>query len=199
MVFSEPDPSENGIPDVLHSVFADGPFKQCVECGQELLESATPHAVEKVVREGEVIFEYAICASCIITIFQEYSEESLERIREYLEQEMSPLGDPGFIDQLLWSVGQPTEDAIVQSREGKSLDTCHRCGQVDAFNSEHTVTGLLVGDRLATEVSTICGACTEGLEELLSKQTKDVHDDFIRRNFPGVPEGLDLPIGALGL
>ncbi len=162
-----------GIPPILFSTQTERPFEVCIDCGGNLIESGAPYGVEKVIRNGEVIFEYAICTGCTRILLQEFSEESLKRISEYLREEGA----------ILLSGGDP--------------DHCHRCGRArEEFQAEHTVSALLIGDQLLSGVSTLCAACTEGIESVLSKKTREVHEDFITRNFPGVPANLDIPVGA---
>ena len=199
MLPQDQEPKDDGVPPLLHSTETGTPFKQCIECSTELLGSWIPYAIEKIVRQGEVVFEYAICAPCMGVIAQEYSEESIENIREYLAG--TPLEESAEIDRLLKAFGQMTEDGFTQpsSLEEEEPDRCQRCGQTDSgFSEERTVAGLMIGGRLATGISALCGTCTEGIEEVLSQKTRDVQGDFIERNFPGVPAGLDLPIGVLG-
>ena len=192
--------SEGGVPPSLHSTQTNAPFTHCIDCGGELLGSWIPYAIEKIFRQGEVVFEYAICAPCVGTIAMEYSAESLENIREYLAG--SPLDEGSEIDRILRAFGQATEDGLAPDEQPEAEDDpdrCHRCGASEiGFAEERTVAALLIGDRLATDVSALCGACTEGIEAVLSEKTRDVQGDFIVRNFPGVPAGLDLPVGVLG-
>lgn len=175
---SEAGAGQGGIPSALHSVYTGGPFETCVQCERGLLQGPVLYAVEKVIRSGEVVFEYAICAVCTRDLVEQFSEESTERIRRYLEETELPLaGD-----------------------EGMDAGRCHRCGRSDgSFTDEHTVAGMLLGRQLLGGLTSICGSCLEGMDELLSQKTRDVHDDFVSGNFPGVPAELDLPIGTLPL
>lgn len=190
----------DGIPPLLHSTQTGTPFQHCIECETELLGSWTPYAIEKIFRQGEVIFEYAICAACIGSIAREYSAESIENIREYLAG--TSFDEGAEIDRLLRAFGQVTEDGLAATAdpvEHSPPDACQRCGNRDSeFVEERTIAVLMVGDRVATDVSALCGACTEGIDAVLSQKTRDVQGDFIVRNFPGVPAGLDLPVSVLG-
>ena len=163
------------IPEVLHSTESGRPFDRCSDCGAELRTEGRMHLIEKVIRQGEVVFEYAICSECAAGLMRQYSEESLANITAYVEREGISL------------------------RESDDPGRCGRCGRDgEAFEEEHTVAGLVLGQVLTLNLSSLCAACTEGIEEILSQKTREVHGDFVRRNFPGVPEGLDLPIGVVG-
>lgn len=45
----------------------------------------------------------------------------------------------------------------------------------------------------------MCDGCNERLQDCLSRKTRDVQDDFVRDNFPGVPADLDLSPSFSGL
>lgn len=188
----------SGVPRMLHSTYSGRPFDTCVDCGAQLLNTWTPYAVEKVVRQGEVVLEFAICVDCQIVILREFSEESIERIREYTAGVTDQTDE---IDRVLLALGQETADGLgAPPPPDSEPDRCQRCGaEGEDYADEHSVGGILVGDRLIASVSSLCGKCTDGLDEVLSRKTREAHDDFINRNFPGVPAELDLPVGALGL
>ncbi len=187
-----------GVPPILHSVYECGPFESCVDCGTGLLDTWTPYAVEKVIRQGEVVLEFAICVACQMLILREFSEESIERIREYTAGTFDPTDE---IDRILQVLGQEDQDGLGTSpNPAQDPDRCQRCGaQDEAYADEHSIGGILIGDRLIANVSSLCGKCSDGLDEVLSRKTREAHDDFIERNFPGIPAELDLPVGAIGL
>ena len=163
------------IPQILYSVYTQEPFSDCVDCGMKILESAVPYAVEKAVRQGEVVFEYAICAPCMALLMKQFSDESMQNITAYLQEEELDLGTDG------------------------DLTCCNRCGgSGTSFEEEHTVTGMLAGSSLLMGPSIICGTCLAGMDEVLSQKTRDAHGEFINSNFPGVPEALDFPVSILG-
>jgi hypothetical protein len=162
------------------------------------LDASLPHAVERVVRAGEVVFEYALCAPCILRILGEYSQESIENIKAYLQKGETFEGKD-ILEPSLWLAGvqrSPFSQATKDSDEMR----CSRCGLPESQSKdEHTVMGLLVGRHVFTETSFVCAPCSEGVSDVLSKKTKDSNEDVIRRNFPGVPANLDLPVGVIGL
>jgi len=171
----DPHNPEVEIPQVLHSAYSGKAFRTCVDCGGPILESGLPYSIEKVVRQGEVIFEYALCMRCAEILMHEFSEESLRNIAEYLEREELELG--------------VLEDTTA----------CHRCGRRDStFAEEYTVTGMLIGTSLMMGPLMVCAPCLEGMESVLSKQTREAHGHFIEKNFPGVPEYLGTPLTILG-
>jgi hypothetical protein len=173
----EPDESlpDPGIPEILHSAFAEAPFSTCVDCESKILDEAVPYAVEKVIRGSEVVFEYAMCARCMAILMQKFSEESLANITSYMQEQDFNLDSEG---------------------DGSS---CHRCGAAeDQFQEEYTITGMLAGHHLLMGPHVICGSCLDGMDDILSQKTRDVHGEFVNDNFPGVPETLDFPVSVLG-
>lgn len=197
-----PQPSEPAIPRILHSMETGQPFRTCIECGSDLDASTKPYGIEKVLRQGEVIFEYAICADCTFVMMREFSKESLQRMAAYAEALRRELRDPEAedLDRFLRALEGDTEIAAVVPEERESLDHCHRCGGTgDSFQDEHTIVGVLSGKKLVTGVSMVCGRCTDGMEDILSKHTRDRHEGFVEKNFPGVPAGLDLPVGLIAI
>ena len=70
----------------------------------------------------------------------------------------------------------------------EDMSECNLCSSQD-IEKEHTLLALCLGDKLLFS-STICGACTEKMQTLLSEQTRKTMGDFIQKNFPGVPEEL---------
>ena len=149
-------------------------------------------------RQGEVVLEFAICMNCQARVFQEFSEESIERIREYAS---SSLDQTDEIDRLLDAIEHPTDDRAPGPPPPSALpERCGRCETTgEEYAEEHNVGAVLLGDRIVGAIVSLCGKCTDGLTDVLSRQTRDAHDDFIERNFPGVPSELDLPVGAIGL
>ncbi|HMS16601.1 MAG TPA: hypothetical protein PKA37_07155 [Planctomycetota bacterium] len=191
-------PSDELPPIFLQSVYSGAPFETCLQCGCELRQSNRPHAVERVVRSGEVIYEYALCSDCVLQILGEYSQESVERICSYLRFHKTAI-DRDLMELRLWLAGTDPVP-IIGSPTSPPEPTCSRCARrAEGFAEEHSVSGLFVGKRLFTGASFICGPCAEGVYDVLSKKTKDCNEDFIRRNFPGVPANLDLPVGVIGM
>ena len=59
------------------------------------------------------------------------------------------------------------------------------------FSSDHfKITSAT--SRLFVPSIIMCEKCTEKLQGKLSRKTREAQGDFIKDNFPGVPEGLDV-------
>ena len=64
------------IPFELYSEYEDRPFHTCTRCGETLMDFDEGYHVAKIVKNGEAIFEYALCFSCHSGMISEFSSES---------------------------------------------------------------------------------------------------------------------------
>lgn len=158
--FIRPQP----IPEILHSVYEEGPFRTCNVCGAVLTDGRL-YEIQKVYRGEQVVFELAICDRCGETVSREFSEESMEKIKRHLLENFKPSDDAGH---------------------------CHFCGFPRALIHNFTIVGACTETSLILPSIIMCDNCSESIQELLSRKTRDAHDDFVRDNFPGVPADLDL-------
>ncbi len=162
------------VPPDFHSTHDEGPFSRCSDCGAPLGGQDALHLIGKVWRDGDVIFEYALCSGCVIGLYEQYSEESKRNLSEYFAQ-----------------VAPPRDDGAPQ---------CHRCGQSgEVLANEHSAEAMAMGSTLLGTPIRVCAACTEGAEKVLSKQTRKVFDDFVRRVAPLLPEDVGIPSPVLAL
>ncbi len=156
----EPQP----IPELLHSVYSEGPFRQCTVCDRDLSDG-TVYEIQKVFRGTEVVFEYALCFGCYEDISQEFSRESIERVQNFVESEFKPVED---------------------------VTHCHFCGLPRSVIHNFTLVGMCCKHALIVPGLVMCETCEERLQTVLSQKTRDVQGDFIRDNFPGIPANFDL-------
>jgi uncharacterized protein with PIN domain len=152
------------IPELLHSVFEKGPFKTCCICSKVLTDGRL-YEIQKVFRGKEAIFEMAICHGCGEEVAQEFSEESKENMKKYLVENFRPAPEP---------------------------QQCHFCGFPRALVPNFTIVGMCQKFSLLVPSIIMCEKCNESLQGKLSRKTREAQGDFIRDNFPGVPEGVDV-------
>jgi hypothetical protein len=152
------------IPDLLHSVYEKGPFRTCCMCGQVLTDGRL-YEIQKVYRGKEAIFEMAICHGCGEDVAREFSQESMENMKKFLMENFKPAPEPLH---------------------------CHFCGFPRALVPNFTIVGMCREHSLLVPSIIMCEKCSESLQEKLSRKTREAQGDFIRDNFPGVPEGLDV-------
>jgi len=146
------------IPEILHSLEFDSPFKRCTQCQAELGSEET-FQLQKVMKRGEPIMEFALCEECHDELIDSFSEETKNRLEDYYEK-----------------------NAISDF----NIETCIFCGIPRRELEEYNVSGHCIADRLLVG-SCICFDCLMKIQPLLSKQTRDSRDRFRERNFPGVP------------
>ncbi|HYC78493.1 MAG TPA: hypothetical protein VEI02_12775 [Planctomycetota bacterium] len=159
------------VPPELHSAYHGGPFPACSDCGGELDAREEPYLVERVFRDGEAVFEYALCFTCAARLFEEYSEESKRNLDAYFAERLAPAAVAG---------------------------ACDRCGRHGAeLEEERTQAGAVLGGYLLGRLITICGPCADGAEAVLSKKTKEAFERFVRRVCPTLPADVDVPAGVL--
>ncbi len=163
--FSEEIRPLGPIPREMYSEYEERPFKTCTRCGETLVDFRDGYRVSKVYRGGEVLFEYALCAPCFLSILDESSDETKEALHEY------------------------QKDRI---RDTMGSEECVLCGkqQDETPNGEYALVAACLGEQLL-DMNMVCGECVEIMNTLVSKKTRDVWDRFVQENFPGVPADLE--------
>lgn len=150
------------IPKELYSEYEERPFRCCTRCGESLADFEEGYKISKVVKNGETIFEYALCFHCLEGIMEDSSEESRERLMRFQMERMRE-GVSGM------------EDCALCDNTRKSM-------KKPEFALEAGCQGLGV-----LEIRMICMPCMEEMSELVSKKTRDSWSRFVEENFPGVP------------
>lgn len=164
------DPSTPGpVPPELHSVYAGGPFTRCIVCDGDLADRE--YQVQKTFRASEAVFEMAICRSCAECMNERISKESTTVLR-------------AFMLRILHADVPPAH--------------CRSCGRDRAAAPNIVLLGICRGDRLLLPVLQVCETCQDAVQMSLSRKTRDVYGEFVRDNFPGVPEGVDVSPVAMG-
>ena len=162
------------LPPGFYSAHDEGPFEACSDCGSPVISPAAVHLIGKVWKESDVIFEYALCMSCVMKLYLQYSEESKRNLAEYFAMEAPPPED-----------GSPH---------------CGRCGRTgEDLTEEYSAEVLASGSTMLGRPIRICGACSDGAEAVLSKKTREAFDDFVRRVAPHLPEDVGIPSPVLAL
>lgn len=159
------------LPEELHSSYSGEPFATCIECERPLQNPSSPHLIQKVRRDGEVIYEFALCMPCAERTDEGMSEESRRNVQRWFEE---------------------------NTLAGIGRDRCNICGEA-RDDEEHVVVAMAVGGGIVGGGHAFCSKCTEQLEAILSEPTRRQMEDFTRRNFPGVPENIGLPSGVFAL
>lgn len=163
---AEGEPAE--VPEILRSEYSGRPFETCLVCRTDLAD-AELHIVEKMIRGGEAVMEMALCGGCAEEMSRDCSEESLQTIREVQES---------------WAENADDDAAC-----------CAGCGKFHVSASGFVVAGYFLPGYELMRSMTVCETCHDGVQQRLSRSTRERFGEFIRDHFPGVPENIDAPVG----
>lgn len=149
------------IPEELYSEYEERPFLTCTRCGETLSDFNDGFQIAKVFKRSEVIFEYALCSPCHTGMIHEFSMESRQALENYYAQNM---------------------------KSGLGSEHCGICRTTrnQLPEPEFIVGAACLGSDLL-ESFMICSPCMEKSDLLVSRKTQGIWNDFIDRNFPGVP------------
>jgi hypothetical protein len=152
-------------------------FERCVECEKELYTGVEPYLIEKALKPGDVIFEYAICLSCASKINEKISKES----REVLEQFFRRMQDP-LEERMRNKLENPSDEL--------GIERCLISGHATDSLHEYQIFGMFIGDKMVEGPYPYAmdSRVLDQLQEDLSDETKDILDDFGDRHFDWPPE-----------
>lgn len=80
------------IPPTLHAEDTEAPFENCLVCERPLRDGTTEYVIEKGYRSfaaydvQEVVFGYALCMQCHLTLSRSFSDASKRRCQAYLSE-----------------------------------------------------------------------------------------------------------------
>jgi len=169
---------ENRLPKLFISEETGRPFDACLVCGKYLLQEGTPYVIEKSYRNleefdsSELLFEYAICLACANKFSESLSEETKERITNYLSNSgISPLALSEGADLVEPMTCAIKRTPIRQSAEYQLIAHCN-------------------GTQLSSSLPpfAVGFAAMEEMAELLSDKSRDELDGFIGQHFSGPPD-----------
>lgn len=166
------------IPKILHSVEKDMPFRNCINCGAELLFSNQHYVIEKVIKNNEVIIELAMCLECRGEQSDDgMSEASAKTLQSFVKDNID------FENRLRLMSQVSDSDSI-----DPWLERCVLSDQPSQIFSEYQIVALCRGPWIQRDFypALISGPSVEALSDLLSKETRDWMDDFVGSNF-GMP------------
>jgi hypothetical protein len=74
------------VPEIFWSFETGQPIRRCGLCDCDLMEPGTNYLIEKAFRNGETIFEHALCMDCHTESVAQMSAESMQRIHSYFSE-----------------------------------------------------------------------------------------------------------------
>lgn len=157
------------IPEEFYSDSDKEPFCKCTFCSADLKDGATSYMIEKSIKKGpnntkNTVFEYAICMACNLKKMQAMSEESVQNIKAYMEQNF---------------VLETWESNLSSERD--YFSNCVVTGKSIEELDEYNIVGQFVGNKMIAGQFPILisPSIGEEIQDLLSQKTKDEFDDFM--------------------
>lgn len=171
--------SNLSIPEEFYNSETKKPFQACMMCNQSL--SDKQYMVEKAIKNylslgtSEIIFEYAICIACASKMHMELSEESRNRITEYMKHHLQNKSARN-------TGGKPDVNKLLSQCIVRESDV-HQ-------SSEYSIYAMCNGtDTTIREFPyALSGEVQDEIMQLLSAKSLDILDDFIGNHFSGPPE-----------
>ncbi len=157
-------------------------FSHCLSCKMPLVEIDSPWLVNKEFAAGECVMEYAICQPCRDQVTHQFSEESKESVRNFLEQEID------------WD--ERVKEFMLSHDPVARFDSCIACrtprGSLDCYGLSALFDsgGMIVAGALPL---LICQPCIGRMTASLSEQSRKVWREFIEKNFQGPPGDSGFP------
>lgn len=165
------------IPKLFFNTVKDLPFSNCNKCNRFLLDNGVEYMIEKVLIPNDVLYEFAICSKCIMTIQQKISKESLKNMQQFSESELN---------NRIQKIDHLVNENYDEIKKQLSIQT-------PQFSYENcNIMAFFKGRSLIEDYPPVCVStqALEKMQDVLSKKTKDSFDDFM--DFTGdVPPGLE--------
>ncbi|MCB0491568.1 MAG: hypothetical protein KDC93_04045 [Cyclobacteriaceae bacterium] len=155
------------------------PFRTCMMCNQSLAEKQ--YMVEKAIKNypslgtKEIIFEYAMCLECAGKMHLELSEESRNRIGDYMKTHLEGKTH-------LPVEGKPDLNKLLNQCIVKESDVSQ--------SAEYSIYAMCNGTDMTINdfPYALSGEVQDEIMQLLSAKSLDILDDFIGNHFTGPPE-----------
>ena len=155
-------------------------FTHCIHCKLPLLEIDSQWLINKDFHKGECTLEYAICEGCREQTSEEFSDESKQAVRNFLENEIP------WEDRLKSFVLDP------ESR----MSHCVAC-DCPREHADGYATSVMLDSSGEIDFGPLplllCSECVEQMSERLSQSTKDSWRCFLHDRFDCPPQLSTLP------
>ena len=182
------------IPALFYQEAEKVPFTNCILCDREF-DNDTMYVIEKAFqtyqpyKSRDLVFEYAICMDCYTELMESFSEESDRAIHNYVDARVDYRKRAAELKETPFQID-------------RWCSSCALSGKPVEEMSGYQFIGIFIGDRLVVSHSPLMFGveAMEEIDELLSKQTRDMLGGFALEVMPQ-PPGFekDLPTPALVL
>lgn len=166
------------VPEIFWSFETGKPLENCKLCNQDLMEPGTNYLIEKAFKNGETIFEHALCLKCYTECNESMSEDSRLKIRDYFAERAN--------------ADERQKNLLEQhgTNHEKWISHCMVKGFPIREVEEYQLYGFCIDKDLVFcgAPYVLCGDVIEEILELLSAETLGVMNDLSQKLF-----GFDVP------
>ncbi|MFT4545563.1 MAG: hypothetical protein ACI9UR_002738 [Bacteroidia bacterium] len=181
------------IPNEFHNSETNQPFLNCLVCECNLMEETQPYAIERAIRHypemelKSVVFEYALCASCIAQMENDLSSDTKLAITTYFSENLDFAGRPSWKS---YTEDDNEEEIEAPFDISEWIDTCSVKGVPKSELYEYTLCARCIGGKIIPEVVPymISGLAQDDIVDLFSNKSLGFLDDFTDKHFSGPPE-----------
>ncbi|GAA0893011.1 hypothetical protein GCM10009122_26900 [Fulvivirga kasyanovii] len=176
-------PSKIEIPTDFHSFSKQGLFERCIECDKFLLDQGTEYFIEKAIKKYpgykafDVIFEYAICATCAEKMRKRISKESMKSIEKYFAENVDVNQRMNVMQANPDNPQAWMKECMVKGSDKTELNEFQIYAHCNGKHLEMTQMPYLISGQALDEIA-----------NLLSEKTLDELDGFVNRHFGPPPE-----------
>jgi len=175
------------IPKLFQSYKDEKLFEHCISCNKYLLQDDTHYIIEKAIRNypnlnsKDVIFEYAMCFDCVEKMREEISEESMNNINKYFNENVISI--PIFVS---------TQEIVPDIN--KYIEKCLVTGESITTLNEYVIQAYCISDKLDLTFFPymISEKVMNDITNLLSNKTLDFLNGFMDKHFGYPPELNDI-------
>ena len=172
------------IPKIFHSFFHEGMFSRCSVCDISLLKEGVSYYIEKAYNKGEVVFEYAMCNECRVSMETYISEESQMAIFNYFFEHFDAMKEHAELLEKFDNSVKPWLETCLLTGRRRDETACYQiCGEC---NGPSLVVSFLP--------FMISSEATEEMQGLLSKKTRENFDGFVREVLNPPVDFHDIPL-----
>ena len=171
------------IPTCFHSIELGGPFKSCTICKCDLLNSDKDYYIEKVFRDANVEFEYAICENCKSELSGKVSMKSMMNIGNYFMKNFD----------------MESRIAMINNFDNSIIPWIERCifkGIARSNCRDYQLSSQCHNDQLIVSILPfmVSFEATKEIQETISKETKENFDKFVKEVLNPPSTLKDLPV-----
>lgn len=172
------------IPRDFHSFAEDGLFRHCVACTKDVTQDHDVYVVQKTFAGNEVVFEYALCSACHDRVFGEMSKASAASIRDFFHRRVD-------LEARRLRLEHDPDRTLEQW-----IGACATCGIDRDECNGYTIAAACGGEDILYHhlPLLVCQQCEMQIQDVLSKKTREIGEDFVETYFEGPPANLNVPI-----